>query len=96
MFNRIKDGILRHKKAFGVSVGSLTAVGSSMLPVLSASAEDASEYANLESQMVTSFSTTSSSMLSVIGNILPYVLVIVGAVLVITIGIRLFKRFGKG
>lgn len=44
------------------------------------------------SAMTSSFQSTANEMLSAIGNILPIVLPIVGAVAVIFLGVRLFRR----
>lgn len=48
------------------------------------------------SSMQTSFQSTASQMMTAIGNILPVLLPIVGAVAVIFLGVRLFKRLSKG
>lgn len=48
------------------------------------------------SAMKTQFTSMTSDMLSGIGEIVPVVLPIVGAVAVVFLGIRLFKRLSKG
>lgn len=50
--------------------------------------------------LITSLTTSIGSMatdaMSAIGSILPVVLPIVGGLVVITVGVKLFKRFAKG
>lgn len=41
-------------------------------------------------------STTSADMLSAIGSVLPTALTVAGAILVVTLGWRLFRNFTKG
>lgn len=41
-------------------------------------------------------STTSNDMLSAIGSVLPTALTVAGAILVVTLGWRLFRNFTKG
>lgn len=44
----------------------------------------------------TALSTTSSDMLSAIGTVLPTALTVAGAILVVTLGWRLFRNFTRG
>lgn len=46
----------------------------------------------IASSVTTALASVQSDALSLIGNVLPYALAIVGAVMVVTIGIRVFKR----
>lgn len=41
-------------------------------------------------------STTSNDMLSAIGSVLPTALTVAGAILVVTLGWRLFRNFTRG
>jgi len=41
-------------------------------------------------------STTSNDMLSAIGSVLPSALTVAGAILVVTLGWRLFRNFTRG
>lgn len=47
---------------------------------------------SISSTMGTALSGVQSDVLGIIGTVLPYALTIVGAVLVVTIGIKVFKR----
>lgn len=44
----------------------------------------------------TALSSTSSDMLSAIGTVLPTALTVAGAILVVTLGWRLFRNFTRG
>lgn len=94
----LKSKSFGSKKFLVGATGSVLAV-SSLVPaslVANAAETPSNNYADLESAMTSSFSTTTDSMMSTVSSILPYVLLVVGAILVITLGIRLFKRFSKG
>lgn len=58
--------------------------------------ESTSVIGGLTSSMVSSFTSMVSDMMSGIGSILPVVLPITGAVAVIFLGVRLFKKLSKG
>lgn len=92
MFKKIKDFCKKHTRALAASV---TACVTTALCCFSASAAGEDPYASLNTAMTSSFTSTQQSMLTTIGNILPIVLVVVGAILVINLGIRLFKRHAK-
>lgn len=47
---------------------------------------------DITSAVKTALATVQSDALGIIGDVLPYALAIVGAVLVVTIGIKVFKR----
>lgn len=97
-FTKVKNFTKKHVKALVTGCAS-TAVALCPAYGLVASAETpaaSGDYTALEDAMTNSMSSTSNSMISVIGKILPFVLIVVGAILVITLGIRLFKKFGKG
>lgn len=49
----------------------------------------------LVSALTTAFGTTASDCLSAIAAILPIVLPVMGGIVVITIGVRLFKKLAK-
>lgn len=88
---------LTKKKGFRVALASaFMSVFTFCISCITSFAADATDpYSGLNEAMKTGFTSTQKSMLTTIGNILPIILVIVGAVLVVTLGIRLFKRFGK-
>ncbi|NLD20356.1 MAG: hypothetical protein GX663_08975 [Clostridiales bacterium] len=46
----------------------------------------------ISTSVKTALSTVSTDAMSLIGDVLPYALTIVGAVLVVVIGIKVFKR----
>lgn len=45
--------------------------------------------------LTTSFSTVATSLISVIGDIIPIALPVVGAMIVVTLGIRIFRTVVK-
>lgn len=47
---------------------------------------------DVTSALTTGLSTTATNAMSVISSVLPYALAVVGAVIVIGIGIKIFKR----
>lgn len=55
-------------------------------------AEGEDPYATISTAVSSGLSTVQTSALSVIGTVIPYALVVMGASLVITIGIKAFKR----
>lgn len=92
MFNKIKGFFKKSKFAIAAAVTTCMTV----LCCVVASASDASDpYSELNSAMTTGFTSTQQAMLTSIGNILPIVLVVVGAILVVNLGIRFFKRHSK-
>lgn len=94
---KVKDFLKSNCKKFvAVASGFTMAVAPVSYSLVASAEESSGNYTALENAMTSSMSATTNSMISVIGKILPYVLVVVGAVLVITLGIRLFKKFGKG
>lgn len=98
-FTKVKNFTKKHVKALvtGCASGAVALCPAAYGLVASAETPSANgDYTALEDAMTSSMSSTSNSMISVIGKILPFVLIVVGSVLVITLGIRLFKKFGKG
>lgn len=51
--------------------------------------------ADIPTAVTTALSTVQSDALSLIAAVLPYALAIMGAILVVTIGVRAFKRASK-
>lgn len=49
--------------------------------------------AGIQEALTTAFTDVSTNVMSTITNVLPVALGIVGAVMVVTIGIKIFKRF---
>lgn len=45
--------------------------------------------------LTTALGTISSNVMSVFGDVLPAALTIVGAVIVVTLGVKMFKRIAK-
>lgn len=58
--------------------------------------ESGTSISTIVTSMQTSFQSTANEMMSAVGNILPILLPIVGAIAVIFLGVRLFKRLSKG
>lgn len=61
------------------------------MPVLA----ESNAMSTITSAMTTAFTSIVGDMMTTIGNILPIVLPIVGAVSVISLGVKLFRRFAK-
>lgn len=60
---------------------------------------ETSSVANMETittALNSALSSTSSDMLSAIGTVLPTALTVAGAILVVTLGWRLFRNFTRG
>ena len=51
---------------------------------------------SITSALNDALSTTSADMLDAIGNVLPTALTVAGAILVVTLGWRLFRNFTRG
>lgn len=51
--------------------------------------------AGLTSSLASGLKDVADSAMSAIGTVVPYALPIVGAVIVVTVGIRIFKRVAK-
>ncbi len=73
-----------------------------LLPVVLASSEETGGGGigvgldSLTDSMVSGLSDISSQLMASIGKILPFVLMVVGGVMVIKFGINMFKKFGSG
>lgn len=52
--------------------------------------------ANITSALVDAMGSTADEMLSAIGKVLPTALTVAGAILVVTLGWRLFRNFTRG
>ena len=83
----IKETIDAKKLAIGASVGTLMTVGTPML----AFADDPTVAGTLTTGVTSAVSEAQNAILAV----LPQALVLMGVVLGITVGVRLFKRIGK-
>lgn len=59
-------------------------------------ADGSSAMTNINTAMTDALNTTASDAMATIGNILPIVLPIVGGIVVVFLGVKLFKRFAKG
>lgn len=53
---------------------------------------EGSATAGIQSAVTTALATTQSDILTTIAGVLPYALAIVGAVMVVTIGVKVFKK----
>lgn len=74
----------------------LGSFGRNLVPML-LSSDTLSTTASLDSltdSMVSGFSDLTSQMMGAIGKFLPFILMIVGGVVIIKFGISLFKKFG--
>lgn len=56
----------------------------------------ATTVATISEALVSALGTTANSMMDAIGDVLPVALPVAGAILVITMGWRLFRNFTKG
>lgn len=72
--------------AVAVMTGVICAVGAH------AEGEPASGSSAIQSAVTTALATTQNDAMTLIASVLPYALAIVGAVLVVTIGIKVFKK----
>lgn len=83
----MKDMNLK-KKLFPVLTG--TALSTSLaVPVL---ASESSSLSTIESALTTSFSEIGTSATGMIGKILPIALPVIGGVLIVMLGLKIFKR----
>lgn len=86
---KIKEKVNARKLALMGSVMAVTVLGTSVI----AHAEgEPSGSAAIQSAVTTALATTQSDAMTLIASVLPYALAIVGAVIVVTIGIRVFKK----
>ena len=76
------------KNLLAVSAGAAT-VGATALPVL---ASEATPLSSVESALTTSFTSVGSSITSVISTVLPIALPIIGAGILVFVGIKVFKK----
>lgn len=84
------------KKVFGPKRLVPTAILALMAMVMTigafAEGETPSATAGIQSAVTTALQTTQSDVMTTIAGVLPYALAIVGAVLVVTMGIKVFKK----
>ena len=78
-------------KAARFALGA-SAVGTALVPCVSAFASDATGSADVTSSLTSAFTQVKSDALSAIGKIVPIALPILGAFIVVTIGIKIFKK----
>lgn len=57
--------------------------------------EGGNTMSTITTALTTALQSVSNNAMSVIADVLPYALTIVGAVMVVTIGIRVFKKVGS-
>lgn len=88
MFENLKKKV--RKKVVLFATCALTIVAS-CVPVL---AED-SGLASVETALTTSFTSVATSMTSIVGKILPIALPVMGALLLVTFGIKAFKKIAN-
>ena len=86
---RVKSKINGKRLALITSIMALTAL---MTTSFAFAEGEVTGTAAISSAVTTALATTQSDALSLIASVLPYALAIVGAVLVVTIGIRVFKK----
>lgn len=79
------------KKLAPVLMGGALAVATAV-PVFAADAGTSTGLSFVESALTTSFTSIGSSMISVVGKILPIALPIMGALLLVGFGIKAFKK----
>lgn len=79
-----------HKGKYAIVTGALTA-STALVPVISASAADTGD-SGVRDSLKTGFTTCANDMKGAIGDILPIALGVLAAILVIGVGIKIFKR----
>ena len=88
-FAKLKEKINGRKLALMGTVMAVTVLGTSVI----AHAEgETTGTSAIQGAVTTALATTQSDAMTLIASVLPYALAIVGAVLVVTIGIRVFKK----
>lgn len=88
LLEKVKGSFNRRRIALIGAVMALTVLCSAV----AVHAEGESATAGIQSAVTTALATTQSDAMTLISSVLPYALAIVGAVLVVTIGIRVFKK----
>lgn len=79
------------KKIAPVLMGGALAVATAV-PVFASDAATSTGLSSVETALTTSFTSIGSSMISVVGKILPVALPIMGALLLVGFGIKAFKK----
>ena len=79
------------KKIAPVLMGGALAVATAV-PVFASDAGTGTGLSSVETALTTSFTSIGSSMISVVGKILPIALPIMGALLLVGFGIKAFKK----
>lgn len=80
------------KKFVTMLIASITTLAMSVIVF----ASDSSSSIDIAETIGTAATTAQGQAMSVINTLIPIVMVIVGTIAVVTLGIRLFKRFMKG
>lgn len=75
-------------------VSAIIEAGRNALPMVMLSGEGTS-MTRLTTSLVSGLEDIANQMLDSLGKILPVVLMVVGGVMVVTFGIKLFRKFGK-
>jgi len=88
--SRVQQKVSGKRAAMVAAIMALTALMSTSLAF--AEGEGASGTAAIQSAVTTALATTQSDAMTLIASVLPYALAIVGAIIVVTIGIRVFKK----
>lgn len=79
------------KKFAPVLMGGALAVATAV-PVFASDAGAGTGFSSVETALTTSFTSIGSSMISIVGKILPVALPIMGALLLVGFGIKAFKK----
>lgn len=79
------------KKLAPVLMGGALAVATAV-PVFASDAATGTGLSSVETALTTSFTSVGSSMISLVGKILPIALPIMGALLLVGFGIKAFKK----
>ena len=82
------------KKIAPVLMGGALAVATAV-PVFASDAGTGTGLSSVETALTTSFTSIGSSMISVVGKILPIALPIMGALLLVGFGIKAFKKIAN-
>lgn len=79
-----------HKSKYAIITGAVTA-STALLPAMSASAAETGD-SGVRDSLKTGFTSCATDMKGAIGDILPIALGVLAAILVITVGIKIFKK----
>lgn len=89
LLNKVKTKL--HGKRV-VMITAIMAIAALSLSSVAFAEGESTGSAAITSAVTTALATTQSDAMTMISSVLPYALAIVGAIIVVTIGIRVFKK----